>query len=291
MARLLWRKMVPDALSVIVLDASAAFIGSGYETTSEPLSVHADDLNWLEQDMLTGVLRLLPIHIMCWLSSFVQNKPAQAWKPFHPNLTQTAAAQLHAWETHAAVKLPLCLGVRSVTDLEHIDAGLYLTLTRPMELVKLRCALHGYQAQIQLEKQGEAAAQHAAAAAEAEYRQQAVRDGRAVANPIVQKAYKRCKPGHDIHTFVQELCCYYPRLSVNALGDRPSSARDSPEWKSSMRSICKRAIRLVHPDKAAEGTSPLQEAYGLEMNAVLLDWKHVYAEELVSCQVRQDANL
>lgn len=274
---------------MIVLDASVAFTRSGYDTTPEPLSVQADDLNWLEQDMLTGVLRLLPVHVMCWLSSFVHNKPAQAWKPFHPNLTQTAATQLHAWETHAAVKLPLCLGVRSVTDLEHVDAGLYLTLTRPVELAKLRWALHGYQAQMQREMEGEAAAQRAAAAAQAEYREQAVRDGRAVANPIVQKAYKRCKPGHDIHTFVQELCCYHPRLNVNALGDRPSSDRDSPEWKSSMVTICKRAILLVHPDKAAEGTSPLQDAYALEMYAVLVDWKHVYAQELALCQVRQDA--
>ncbi len=128
------------------------------------MSFHADDLKWLEHNTLTGVLRLLPRHVMCWLSCFVHDNPAQAWKPFHPDFTQTTAAQLQAWEGHAAVKLPLCLGVRSVADLEHVDAKVDLTLTRPVELAKLRWALHGYQAQLQREKQGEAAAQQAAAA-------------------------------------------------------------------------------------------------------------------------------
>ncbi len=247
------------------------------ETASKHVSVYADDLKWLEQDTLIGVLRLLPRHVMCWLSSFVHDKPAQAWKPFHPNLTQTTAAQLQAWEAHAAVKLPLCLGVRSVAELEHVDARLDLTLTRPVELAKLRWALRGYQAQLQREKHGEASAQHAAAAAQAEFRRQAVRGERAAAKRIVQKAYRQCKAGHDVHTCVQQLCSYYPMLNVDKLGDKPSSDRDSAEWKSSMRIIIGNAIKQVHPDKAAVGSTPRQEAYALEMLDVLLQWKSVYA--------------
>lgn len=245
------------------------------------MSVHADHLKWLEQDMLTGVLRLLPRHVMCWLSCFVRDKPEQAWESFHPNQTQTAAAQLQAWETHAAVNVPSCLGVRSVTDLEHVDARLYLSLARPVELARLRWALLGYQAQLQREKQGEAAAQSAAAAAQAEYRKQAVQHQRAAAKPTVQKAYWQCKADHDVHTFVQQLCSYCPALDVNKLGDKPSTDTDSPAWKSSMRIIIGNAIKMVHPDKAAArisvGTTPLQEAHALEMYDVLLHWKKSYA--------------
>lgn len=218
---------------------------------------------------------------MCWLLSFVRDKPVHAWAPFHPNLTQTAAAQLQAWETHAAVNLPLCLGVRSVTDLEHVDAKLCLSLARPVELAKLRWALHGYQAQLRREKQGEAAAQRAAAAAQAEHRKQAVQDQRAAAKPNVQKAYRQCKAGHDVHTFVQQLCSHCPALDVDKLGDKPSTDTDSPAWKSSMRIIIGNAIKMVHPDKAAVrisvGTTPLQEAHALEMYDVLLLWRKMYA--------------
>ena len=241
------------------------------------LSIHAGDLKWLEQDVLTGVFRLLPRHVICWLSSFVDNKPRQEWKPYHPNLTQTAAAQLQAWEAHTGIKLPLCLGVRSVADLEHVDATLHLTLTRPLELTKLRWALRGYQAQLQREKQGQAAAQRAAAEAQAEFRRQAIRDARGVAHRTVREAYKQYKAAHDIHAFVQNMHLHYPELSVDKLGDRPSSIRDSPEWKSSMRSIIGSAIKLVHPDKAAAGATPKQDAYALEIYDVLIEWKKVYA--------------
>lgn len=228
--------------------------------------------------MLTGVLRLLPRHVMSWLSSFVRDKPVQPWEPFHPNLTQTAAAQLQAWETHAAVKLPVCLGVRSVTDLEHVDARLDLSLTRPVELAKLRWALLGYQAQLQREKQGEAAAQcAAAAAAQAEYRRQAVQDHRAAASRIVQEAYRQCKAGHDVHTFVQQLCSRCPALDVDKLGDKPSADTGNPAWKSSMRIIIGNAIKMVHPDKATAGMTPVQEACAQEMYDVLLLWRKIYA--------------
>ena len=227
--------------------------------------------------MLVGVLRVLPRHMMCWLSSFVLEKPVQPWKPFHPNLTQTTAAQLQAWEVHAVVKLPLCLGVRSVAELEHVDARVVLTLTRPMELAKLRWALHGYQAQLHLEKQGEAAAQHAAAAAQAEFRKQAVHGERAAAKRIVQEAYKECKASHDVYTFFQRLRLYLPALNVDKLRAKPCGDSGSAEWKSSMRVIIGTAIKMVHPDKVAVGTMPRQEAYALEMLDVLLHWKSVYA--------------
>lgn len=246
-------------------------------TQHSNMCVYADDLEWLEQDTLDGILRLLPRHVMCWLSSFVHEKPVQAWQPFHPNLTQTAAAQLQAWELHAAVKLPLCLGVRSVADLEHVDSRLDLTLTRPVELAKLRWALHGYQAQLQREKQGEAAAQRAAAAAQAEFRRQAVHGERAAAKGIVERAYQQCKAGHDVHAFVQQLSLHYPMLNVDKLGDKPSSNRDSAEWKTSMRVIIGVALKQVHPDKHAVGTTPRQEAFALEMCEVLLLWKRIYA--------------
>jgi len=45
------------------------------------------------------------------------------------------------------------------------------------------------------------------------------------------------KAGHDVHTFVQQLCSYHPMLLVDKLGDKPSSDRDSAKWKKSMR-IC-----------------------------------------------------
>lgn len=243
------------------------------ETASKHVTVHADDLKWLEHNTLIGVLRLLPRHVMCCLSSFVRNKPTQAWKPFHPNLLQTSAVQLQAWEAHAAVKLPLCLGVRSVADLEHVDAKLDLTLTRPVELAKLRWALYGYQTQLQREKQGEAAAQQAAAA---DFRRQEVQGERGAAKCIVQEAYRQCKAGHDVHTFMQQLCSYYPMLDVDKLGDKPSGDRDSAEWKSSMRVIIGKAMKQVHPDKAAVGT-PGQEAYALEMLDVFYQWRSVYA--------------
>ena len=238
------------------------------------MSVHADDLKWLGHDTLNGVLRLLPRHVMCWLSSFVHDKPAQAWRPFQHSLTRTSAVQLQAWEAHAAVKLPLCLGVRSVADLEHVDAKVDLTLTRPVELAKLRWALHGYQAQLQREKQGEAAAQQAAAA---EFRRQEVRGERAAAKRVVREAYRQSKAAHDVHTFVQQLCLHYPMLNVDKLGDQPAGDRNSAEWKSSMRVTIGNAIKQVHPDKAAVGTTPRQEAYALEMLDVLLQWKSVYA--------------
>ncbi len=169
-----------------------------------------------------------------------------------------------------------------------VDANLDLTLTRPVELAKQgeapavqlpdshakpTSALHGYQAQLQREKQGEAAAQQAAAA---ELRRQEVQDEQAAAKRIVREVYRRCKAGHDVHTFMQQLCSYYPMLDVDKLGDKPSGDRDSAEWKSSMRVIIGKAMLQVHPDKAAVGT-PRQERYALEMFDVLVQWKSVYA--------------
>ncbi len=154
-----------------------------------------------------------------------------------------------------------------------VDAKLDLTLTHPVELAKLWWALHGYQAQLQREKQGEAAAQQAAAA---ELRRQEVQDERAAAKRIVREVYRRCKAGHDVHIFMQQLCSYYPMLDVDKLGDKPSGDRDSAEWKSSMGVIIGKAMLQVHPDKAAVGT-PRQEGYALEMFDVLVQWKSVYA--------------
>lgn len=241
------------------------------------MSVYADDLKWLEQQTLGEALGWLPRHIKCWLASFVQDTPLQDWEPFHANVTRSAAKQLQAWEKHAGVELPVCLGVRSVADLGHVDANLGVTQTRPVELAKLRWALSGYQAQLQREKRGEAAAHRAAAAAQAEFRRQAVLEERATAKYTVQGVYQQCKLVHDVHSFVRQLRMHHPRLDADKLGDKPSSNNDSPEWKSSMRIIIGNAIKMVHPDKAAAGTTPKEEAHALEMFDVLLKWKTIYA--------------
>ena len=62
-----------------------------------------------------------------------------------------------------------CLGVRSVADLERVDAKVQV---RPVQQAKLAWALWAYQQQLRQEKQGQAAAQRAAQAARAEFRRQ-----------------------------------------------------------------------------------------------------------------------
>ncbi len=59
-----------------------------------------------------------------------------------------------------------CLGVRSVAELEHVDANVQV---RPVQQAKLAWVLRAYQQQLRQEKQGQAAAQRAAQAARAEF--------------------------------------------------------------------------------------------------------------------------
>ena len=239
------------------------------------VSVHADDLKWLQQQTLAGALRLLPRPVRYWLTPLVQDNPVQEWKPFYMTQYDSSSSSTATGLGEACMGQAAILSWGQISGrVRTIDARLDLTLTCPVKLAKLRWALHEYQAQLQHERQGDAAAQRVAA--QADMRRQADQDERAAAKRKVQKVYVQCKLAHDVHKFADQLRARYPALDVDKLGEKPSSDKDSFEWKSSVRIISGNAIKMVHPDKAAAGTTPKEEVHALEMCDVLLQWTTIY---------------
>lgn len=165
--------------------------------------------------------------------------------------------------------------MRSVADLKHIEASVQLTL-RPVQQAKLAWALEGYQQQLQAEQQGASAARRSAEAAHAEFRQQRVNEERPAAQRVVQDVYKQCKRTHDVHAFVERLSIYYPKLDASLLPDKTQASKGSAEWRGDMLRVVKKAILMVHFDKAGTGVTAKQEAFSLELTHALLDWKHLY---------------
>lgn len=232
-------------------------------------------MKWLSTSLITTSLAQLPHHVVLWLSDFAKTKPQPDWKAFHCSDALSGPAQVEAWQKHASITIPACLGVRTVADLEHVSAKVQLTL-RPVQQAKLAWALREYQQQLQDEKQGESAAQRAAEAAHAEFRRQQVHVERAAAQGIVEDVYRDCKKTHDVHGFVEQLSVHYPKLDVKLLPDRTTASIGSVTWHADLLRNVKTAILMAHPDKAGSDVTARHEAFSIEISHALLDWKKLY---------------
>lgn len=231
-------------------------------------------MKWLSVSIIAKSLSQLPSQVVLWLSDFAKTKP-EDWNLFHVSDALPAKGQMKAWEKHANVTIPDCLGVRSVADLEHVNASVQLTL-RPVQQAKLAWALQSYQQQLRQEKQGDAAAQRAAQAARAEFRRQEVNEARAAAEKVVQDVYKQCKREHDVHGFVERLSAHYPKLDPELLPEKTTASVGSASWNADLLRIVKKAILMAHLDKAGADVTAKQEAFSSAICHALLDWKKLY---------------
>lgn len=233
-------------------------------------------MRWLTETVINTSLGQLPRHVVFWLCDLARSRSYPAWKTFHFSSTLSAEAQLEAWQKHANVILPACLGARHVADLQHVDTHVQLTL-RPVQQAKLIWALKGYREQLKQEQKGESAGRRAADAARAEFRQQEVNAARPEAQRIVQDVYKECKRTHDVHAFVEQLSQHYPKLDAALLPVKTQASIGSSAWRADMLKIVKRAILMTHFDKAGSGRSATQEAFSMELTHALLDWKRSFS--------------
>ena len=203
--------------------------------------------------MIQQFLIQLPGRLVDWLSHYVCCKSKRQWQPFTPDEDDSDAVQLQAWEKHACLKLPQCIGVRSVADLAHVQVEVHVAQTRPVQLAKLRWALCGYQTQLQQEEE-------------------------AAACQLVQEVYMQYKKVHDVRGFVEQLVSCHPKLENLSLEEMPNpDSAGSPEWKVSARKFMRRVMFMVHTDKAKELTAT-ENAIGSKIYLVLTEWKKEYED-------------
>ena len=228
----------------------------------------SDDLRWLEPNVLSSLERLLPHKMWQWLSTSVTEAEPQEWMPFKLNANALPATELHRWQLHAKLpanmRLPDCLGVRSVQDLQHVATEMQLTVMRPFQQARLRWALRSYQRQLA----AETPAPGAAPAAAAEERHNA----REQARVEVAAAYHTHLYNHDVRRFIQDL----GNISGNSTWDAnrllPPLAPGAPGWKQRMLRSIRQAYCMAHPNKHHQA-STMQYAYACEVCLKLKEWE------------------
>ena len=218
--------------------------------------------------MLNLMESLIPNKMWQWLSTSMAEAEPQKWQPFKLNANAPPAVELQRWQTHAKfpanMRLPDCLGVRAVQDLQHVAPTVQLTVMRAVQQARLRWAVRSYQEQLA----AEIPVPGAAPAADAEEKHNAREQARAE----VAAVYNMHRHNHDVHRFIQELSniSAYSRLDYSKLS--PPLASGTAGWKQRMLRIIRQAYCMAHPDKHNQA-SIMQYAYVCEIFLKLKEWE------------------
>lgn len=192
----------------------------------------------------------------------------QKWKPFKLNANAPPAMELQRWQTHAKfpanMRLPACLGVRVVQDLQRVAPDIQLTVMRAVQQARLRWAVRGYQEQLA----AEIPAPGAAPAADAEERHNA----REQARVEVAAAYNTHIQNDDVHRFIRELSTVSANDRLDYTRLLPPLAREAAGWKQRLMRIIRQAYCMAHPDKHSQA-SIVQYAYVCEIFLKLKEWE------------------
>ena len=217
--------------------------------------------------MLSSLKSLLPHKMWQWLSTSMADAEPQQWKPFKLDAHAPPAVELARWQKHARfpanTRIPDCIGVRTVQDLQHVSPKLKLTVMRPVHQARLRWALRSYQEQLVEQRQ-------AFGAAAAEKRDSA----RDQARNDVAAAYNTHRAKHDVYHFIEELCRISSNSKLDAAKLSPPLAAGAPGWKEQMLRIIRQAYVMAHPDKH-HGAPAMHYAYACETFLKLKEWEHM----------------
>ena len=226
--------------------------------------LNADDLPWLEPNVLSSLESLLPNKMWQWLSISMADAEPQKWTPFKLNANAAPAAELKRWQKHARfpfnMSLPDCIGVRAVQDLQHVSPEVQLTVMRPVQQARLRWALRSYQEQL-------AAAMPAPAPDE-----DARHNAREQARVEVAAAYNTYRGNHDVRGVMEHMRAISSNNMLNATRLLPPLAFGASGWKKRMLRIIKQAYCMAHPDKHNQA-SIMQYAYACEVFLKLKEWE------------------
>jgi len=244
----------------------------------------ADDLKWVETNVLKVLKPILPLHMWQWLTAFSSSMDPPKWTPFHCNASLPSKAQLDSWQKHAKLppsfSIPESLGVRGLADLKHVSPEVQLKLMRPVQQAHFRWALRCYQDQLAGQdhrQQDPAAAPGSSGHREqnererAEARQQAIDDEKPTAQEKVTAAYRTHGSSNNVHGFFEQLRPFYSKLDATKLPPKP--VLGIADWTAQMRRLVHEACILGHPDKCPYDAPALQHAMALQVWLQLTTWK------------------